>query len=137
MEAFKPFAPTMVGGAADLVESTKTAFDGAGMFSARFAGRNIPFGVREHAMGAIVNGLALHGGDREAVRLDVPHLLATTCALRAPLGADGAAGRLGVDARFGRARRGRPHAPADRALAALRAIPNLWVVRPADANETS
>ena len=62
MEAFKPFAPTMVGGAADLVESTKTAFDGAGVYSADWAGRNIPFGIREHGMGAIVNGLAVHGG---------------------------------------------------------------------------
>ena len=47
------------------------------------------------------------------------------------------AGRLGVDARLGRARRGRPDAPAGRALRALRAIPNLWFVRPADANETA
>ena len=62
MEAFKGFPPTMVGGAADLVESTKTAFDGAGVFSRFFAGRNVPFGVREHGMGSIVNGLAVHGG---------------------------------------------------------------------------
>ena len=62
MEAFKNYAPTMLGGAADLVESTKTNFDGAGVFAHDFAGRNIPFGVREHAMGSIVNGLAVHGG---------------------------------------------------------------------------
>src|SRR4029450_11655509 len=62
MESFKNYAPTMLGGAADLVESTKTNFDGAGVYAQDFAGRNIPFGVREHAMGAIVNGLAVHGG---------------------------------------------------------------------------
>ena len=59
MQALKPFTPTMVGGAADLVESTKTEFEGAGVFSAVHAGRNIAFGIREHAMGSIVNGIAL------------------------------------------------------------------------------
>src|SRR5262249_57807163 len=62
MQAIKPFTPTLVGGAADLVESTKTEFEGAGVFSATHAGRNVAFGIREHAMGSIVNGLALHGG---------------------------------------------------------------------------
>src|SRR5690606_19768784 len=62
MHAFQRYVPTMIGGAADLVESTKTVFDGAGVFGKHYAGRNVPFGVREHAMGAIVNGLALHGG---------------------------------------------------------------------------
>ena len=62
MQAFKPFVPTMLGGAADLVESTKTEFEGGGVFSATHAGRNIAFGIREHGMGSIVNGLALHGG---------------------------------------------------------------------------
>ena len=67
--------PTMVGGAADLVESTKTLFEGAGEFSRVHAGRNIPFGIREHAMGAIVNGAGRARRDRQAVRLDVPDLL--------------------------------------------------------------
>src|SRR6187397_1781873 len=62
MQAFKPFTPTMVGGAADLVESTKTEIEGGGLFSATHAGRNIPFGVREHAMGSLVNGVFVHGG---------------------------------------------------------------------------
>src|SRR6185312_15075873 len=53
MAAFSEFAPTMIGGAADLVESTKTLFDGAGEFSRVHAGRNVPFGIREHGMGAI------------------------------------------------------------------------------------
>ena len=62
MAAFGELAPTMIGGAADLVESTKTVFEGAGEFSRPHAGRNMPFGIREHAMGAIVNGAAAHGG---------------------------------------------------------------------------
>ena len=137
MEAFKAFTPTMVGGAADLVESTRTAFDGAGVFSRDFAGRNVPFGVREHAMGAIVNGLSLHGGIvkpygstflifsdymRPAVRLsalmNLPVVWAWT---HDSVG-------LGED--------GPTHQPVEH-LAALRAIPNLWVMRPADANETT
>src|ERR1044072_3682693 len=52
----------MRGCAADLVESTKTEFKGGGVFSATHAGRNIAFGIREHGMGWIVNGLALAGG---------------------------------------------------------------------------
>jgi transketolase len=137
MAAFKPFAPTMVGGAADLVESTKTVFEGAGTFSRTYAGRNVPFGIREHAMGAIVNGLALHGGIvkpfgstflifsdymRPAVRLsalmELPVLWVWT---HDSVG-------LGED--------GPTHQPIEH-LMALRAIPNLWVIRPADANETS
>ena len=137
MGAFQPFAPTMVGGAADLVESTKTTFDGAGTFAASYAGRNVPFGVREHAMGSIVNGLALHGGIvkpygstflifsdymRPAVRLsalmNLPVVWAWT---HDSVG-------LGED--------GPTHQPVEHYMA-LRAIPNLWVIRPADANETS
>ncbi len=137
MAAFQPFTPTMLGGAADLVESTKTAFDGAGVFSRHFAGRNIPFGVREHGMGAIVNGLALHGGIvkpygstflifsdymRSAVRLSaLMNLPVVWVWTHDSVG-------LGED--------GPTHQPVEH-YAALRAIPNLWVIRPADANETS
>jgi transketolase len=137
MEALKPFGPTMVGGAADLVESTRTTFDGAGTFSAWYAGRNIPFGVREHGMGAIVNGLAAHGGMvkpygstflifsdymRPAVRLSALMSLPTLW-----LWTHDSVG-LGED--------GPTHQPVEHYMA-LRAIPNLWVFRPADANETS
>src|SRR6185437_3555759 len=62
MAGFAEYAPTMFGGAADLVESTKTIFEGAGEFSRVHAGRNVPFGIREHGMGAIVNGAGAHGG---------------------------------------------------------------------------
>jgi transketolase len=137
MAAFEEFAPTMIGGAADLVESTKTVFEGAGEFGAVHSGRNVPFGIREHAMGAIVNGACAHGGIvkpygstflifsdymRPAVRLSalmaLPVLWVWT---HDSVG-------LGED--------GPTHQPVEH-YAALRAIPRLWVVRPADANETS
>ena len=137
MAAIAPYAPTMAGGAADLVESTKTIFEGAGEYSRVHAGRNVPFGIREHAMGAIVNGLAAHGAMvkpygstflvfsdymRPAVRLSalmaLPVLWVWT---HDSVG-------LGED--------GPTHQPVEH-YAALRAIPRLWVIRPADANETS
>jgi transketolase len=137
MAAFADYAPAMIGGAADLVESTKTLFDGAGEYGSAHAGRNVPFGIREHAMGAIVNGASAHGGIvkpygstflifsdymRPAVRLSalmsLPVLWVWTH--------DSIA--LGED--------GPTHQPVEH-YAALRAIPKLWVVRPADANETS
>jgi transketolase len=136
MQAFKPFTPTMVGGAADLVESTKTEFEGGGLFSATHAGRNIPFGVREHAMGSIVNGIFVHGGMlkpygstflifsdymRPAVRLSaLMHAEVAWVWTHDSVG-------LGED--------GPTHQPIEH-YAALRAIPNLIFIRPADANET-
>jgi transketolase len=137
MAAFSQFAPTMIGGAADLVESTKTVFEGAGQFSHVHAGRNIPFGIREHAMGAIVNAAAAHGGIvkpygstflifsdymRGAVRLsalmELPVLWVWTH--------DSIA--VGED--------GPTHEPVEHYVA-LRAIPHLWVIRPGDPNETA
>jgi transketolase len=137
MEGFGEYAPTMFGGAADLVESTKTIFEGAGEFSKVHAGRNIPFGIREHGMGAIVNGAAAHGGIvkpygstflmfsdymRGAIRLSalmgLPVLWVYT---HDSVG-------LGED--------GPTHQPIEH-YSSLRAIPHLWVMRPADANETS
>jgi transketolase len=137
MQAFKHAVPTMVGGAADLVESTYTEFEGGGLFSSKWSGRNIPFGIREHAMGSIVNGIAVHGGMvkpygstflifsdymRPAVRLsalmELPVVWVWT---HDSVG-------LGED--------GPTHQPVE-TYAALRAIPHLWFVRPADANETS
>jgi transketolase len=137
MQAFKHAVPTMIGGAADLVESTKTEFEGGGVFSARWSGRNIAFGIREHAMGSTVNGIAVHGGCvkpygstflifsdymRPAVRLsalmEIPPVWVWT---HDSVG-------LGED--------GPTHQPVE-TYAALRAIPHLWFVRPADANETA
>ncbi|HVC88777.1 MAG TPA: transketolase [Gaiellaceae bacterium] len=137
MQAFKDAVPTMIGGAADLVGSTKTEFVGGGLFSDKWAGRNIPFGIREHAMGSIVNGIAVHGGCvkpygstflifsdymRPAVRLSalmgLPVVWAWT---HDSVG-------LGED--------GPTHQPVE-TYASLRAIPHLWFIRPADATETA
>jgi transketolase len=62
MAAFESFTPTMIGGAADLEGSTNTVFPESGYYSASEAARNVKFGVREHGMGGIVNGMAAHGG---------------------------------------------------------------------------
>ncbi len=128
--------PGFLGGAADLVESTKTTITFSGGFSVEDrTGRNIHFGIREHAMGAVVNGLAGHGGlrpygatffvfsdyMRPAIRLsalmEVPSIWVYTHD-SVFLGEDGPT-----------------HQPIEQ-LASLRAMPNLWVVRPADAIET-
>ncbi len=137
MAAFGEFAPTMIGGAADLVESTKTVFEGAGEFSDVHAGRNVPFGIREHAMGAIVNGAAAHGGIVKpygSTFLIFSDYMRPSVRLSALMGlpvlwvwTHDSVG-LGED--------GPTHQPIEH-YAALRAIPRLWVIRPADANETS
>jgi transketolase len=136
MQALKRFTPTLIGGAADLVESTKTEFVGGGVFAASHVGRNIPFGIREHGMGSIVNGIVLepamlrpYGSTffvfsdymRPAVRLSaLSHLPVLWIWTHDSIG-------LGED--------GPTHQPVEH-LMALRAIPNLWIVRPGDANET-
>jgi transketolase len=126
----------MIGGAADLVESTKTEFKGGGLFSATHAGRNIAFGIREFAMGAIVNGISLHEGMlkpygstflifsdymRNAVRL------AALSQLQSLFVYSHDSVGLGED--------GPTHQPIEH-YASLRAIPNLLFMRPADATET-
>jgi transketolase len=127
--------PTLVGGSADLASSTNTDIEGAGdVQKGEYGGRNIRFGVREHGMGAIVNGLGLEGlrafgatfltfSDymKGAVRLSalmkLPSIWIYT---HDSIG-------LGED--------GPTHQPIEH-LAALRAVPRLNVIRPADANET-
>ena len=117
MAAFAPFVPTMVGGAADLAESTKTEFPGGEdeRFTHDKAGRNVFFGVREHGMGGAVNGMAAPRRDRAALRLDVPAVRRLHARLDPPVGAHGPRGRLGLHARLRRPRRGRPDPPARRA----------------------
>jgi transketolase len=137
MQAFAPYVPTMLGGAADLAESTKTEFKGEQSFSRGSAGRNVHFGVREHAMGAVVNGMALHGGIvkpygstflifsdymRPAIRLSALMRLPVVWVF-----SHDSVG-LGED--------GPTHQPIEH-YAALRAIPGLTVIRPADATETA
>ncbi|HXU82230.1 MAG TPA: transketolase [Polyangia bacterium] len=128
--------PNLLGGDADLSVSTKTGLKGLGNFDGKTGeGRNIRFGVREHAMGAIANGLAYHGGirpytatffcfadyERPALRLAaLSHLPVVFVFTHDSIG-------LGED--------GPTHQPIEH-LASLRAMPNMWVVRPGDANET-
>ena len=129
--------PELIGGSADLEPSNKTWIDESPAFQAETPeGRNFHFGVREHGMGAIVNGMAQHGGVipyggtflifsdymRPAIRLSAlssyPSIWVFT---HDSIG-------LGED--------GPTHQPIEH-LAALRAIPNLVTIRPADANETA
>jgi transketolase len=137
MAAFAQFAPTMIGGAADLVESTKTVFDGGGEFSRVHAGRNVPFGIREHGMGAIVNGACAHGGIVKpygATFLMFSDYMRGSVRLSALMGLPLV--WVWTHDSIGLGEDGPTHQPVEH-YASLRAIPNLWVIRPADANETS
>ena len=129
--------PTLFGGSADLSESTNTYLHGKGDFSHENpTARNIHFGVREHAMGTILNGMASHGGIlpyggtflvfsdymRPSIRLAcMSHLQVIYVFTHDSIG-------LGED--------GPTHQPIEQ-LSSLRLIPNLHVIRPADANETA
>lgn len=137
LNAIAPYLPTLIGGSADLAESNNTNLKEYKSFSAdNKNGRNIHFGVREHAMGAILNGMALYGGVipyggtflifsdylRPALRLSALMKLRTIFVFtHDSIG-------LGED--------GPTHQPIEQ-LASLRAIPNVVVIRPADANETT
>jgi transketolase len=137
MAAFAEFAPTMIGGAADLVESTKTVFDGAGEFSRVHAGRNVPFGIREHGMGAIVNGACAHGG---IVKPYGSTFLMFSDYMRGSVRLSALMGLpvvwVWTHDSVGLGEDGPTHQPIEH-YASLRAIPDLWVIRPGDANETT
>lgn len=127
--------PALVGGAADLAPSTNTLIDGGGEFHDDPAGRNIRFGVREHAMGAAVNGMAVHGGVRPfgATFFVFNDYMRPATRLAALMGAPSIfvythdSVFLGED--------GPTHQPIEQ-LASLRAMPGMWVIRPGDATET-
>ena len=129
--------PWLIGGAADLAPSTKTrlTFDGAGDFEAgNYGGRNLHFGIREHAMGAILNGMAT--GQGPAVRLGLPDLQRLRPDADPPGRDHGDPGHLRLHARLDRRRRGRPDPPADRAARRRSGrSPACWCIRPGDANE--
>ena len=127
--------PGFIGGSADLVESTKTVIDHDRRFSVGDRGaRDIAFGIREHAMAAIVNGMAIHGGLRPygATFFQFSDYMRPAVRLGALMSAPAIwvwthdSVFLGED--------GPTHQPIEH-LAAVRAIPNLWVIRPADATE--
>jgi transketolase len=137
MQAFAPFVPTMVGGAADLVHSTFTHFENDSPFGPGLPGRNVSWGVREHGMGAAINGLALHGG---ILKPFGSTFFVFTDYMRPPIRLS-ALMKLDVVWIFTHdsvavGEDGPTHQPVEH-LAAMRAIPGLTVIRPADANETA
>ena len=137
LNAIAPRIPELVGGSADLAGSNLTMVNGAPSFTSTTpAGRNFHFGIREHAMGAIMNGMTLHGGlipyggtflvfadyMRPAIRLAAlmrQQVIYVFTHDSIGLGEDGPT-----------------HQPVEQ-LTSLRCIPNLLVLRPADANETT
>lgn len=138
LNAIAPHVPMLIGGSADLSPSTKTnlTFEGAGAFEAdNYSGRNMHFGVREHAMGAIANGMAL-----SYVRSYTSTFLVFADYMRAPIRL-AAIMELPVVYVFthdsiGVGEDGPTHQPIEH-LATLRAIPGLDTIRPCDANETA
>tara|TARA_R110002095_G_scaffold142965_1_gene123791 strand:- start:481 stop:2517 length:2037 start_codon:yes stop_codon:yes gene_type:complete len=136
INAFAAHLPEFMGGSADLAPSTQTFMDGIGTFQANDpAGRNMHFGIREHSMGAIVTGMSLHKGlipygatflvfsdyMRPPIRLAaMNHLPSIYVFTHDSIG-------MGED--------GPTHQPIEQLLC-LRSIPGLFVIRPADANET-
>ncbi|MCC5639271.1 transketolase [Nostoc sp. CHAB 5844] len=130
--------PELIGGSADLTHSNLTEIKGKGDFQkGQYQNPNIHFGVREHAMGAICNGIALHASGL------IPYgatFLIFTDYMRAAirLSALSQAGSIWVMTHdsIGQGEDGPTHQPIE-TLASLRAIPNLTVIRPADGNETS
>lgn len=132
----KDILPNFIGGSADLAPSTKTYMNGEGDFSAKdYAGRNLHFGVRELAMAAIGNGMALHGGLKAYVSTffvfsDYVKPMARLSSLMGlPLTYVLTHDSIGVG------EDGPTHEPIEQ-LAMLRAMPNFNVFRPADATET-
>jgi transketolase len=134
--ALAPRLPELFGGAADLSESNLTDVKGAPDFSAGEAGRNLRFGVREHAMGGIANGIALHGGFIPYVGtfLTFSDYMRGSVRLAALTGLHVA--YVWTHDSVGLGEDGPTHQPVEH-YAALRAIPNLWFVRPGDANEAA
>ncbi len=138
LNAIAPHLPWMIGGAADLAPSTKSnmTFDGAGSFEAdNYGGRNLHFGIREHAMGSICNGLAL-----SALRPYGSGFLIFSDYMKPPIRLS-AIMELPVVYIFthdsiGVGEDGPTHQPIEQ-LISLRSIPGMRVIRPADANEVA
>jgi transketolase len=137
LNALAPHLPTLIGGSADLAPSNNTFLSGIPEFQAGvYAGRNFRFGVREHAMGSILNGMALTEGI-------IPYggtFLVFSDYMRPPIRM---AALMGIRPIYvfthdsiGLGEDGPTHQPVEQ-FAALRAIPNITFIRPADANETA
>ncbi|MFO1539784.1 MAG: transketolase [Chloroflexota bacterium] len=134
LQALGATLPELFGGAADLSESNLTDIRGGGELSATEAGRNIRFGVREHAMGGIANGIAYHGGCRPycATFLTVSDYLRGSVRIAALAGLRTI--YVWTHDTIGLGEDGPTHQPVEH-FAALRAIPGLTLVRPGDPNE--
>jgi transketolase len=139
LEALAKRVPWLVGGSADLAPSTKTrlSFEGAGDLSAATpGGRNLHYGIREHGMGAIMNGMGLHGGfiPYGGTFLVFSDYMRPAIRLAALMGVH--AVYVFTHDSIGLGEDGPTHQPVEH-LAALRCIPNLLVLRPADADEVA
>jgi transketolase len=152
LNAIKAKLPGLIGGAADLNPSTETELQDEGNFENpemavgdlqgsaggcwTYAGRNLQFGVREHGMGAILNGLAAHGGIRPfgATFLTFSDYLRPSIRLAALM--EVPVVYVFTHDSIGMGEDGPTHQPVEQ-LASLRAVPRLTVIRPADANETA
>ncbi|MSQ61155.1 MAG: transketolase [Dehalococcoidia bacterium] len=128
--------PELVGGSADLAASTNTDLAGMGEFGIDTAGRNVRFGVREHGMAAIANGMAAHGGVRPYISTFLVFSDYMRPSVRLAALMELPVIYLYTHDSVGLGEDGPTHQP-EAHLAALRAIPNLTVLRPADANETA
>jgi transketolase len=136
INAIAPNLPTLVGGSADLAESNLTDIASGGDLTATEAGRNLRFGVREHGMGAISNGLAVHGGLRPfcATFLVFSDYMRPSVRLAALMGLPVV--YVWTHDSIGLGGDGPTHQPIEH-LGSLRLIPNLHVIRPADGPETA
>jgi transketolase len=136
INALAPQVPSLIGGSADLEPSTNTFIDDGGEVQDDIGARNIRFGVREHAMGAIVNGMAIHGGLRPfgATFLVFNDYMRPAARLAALMHAPSVFVYTHDSIFIGED--GPTHQPIEQ-IVALRAVPNMWVIRPADAGETA
>ena len=136
IQALAPTVPELFGGSADLSESNLTDVKGGGDFEAGEAGRNLRFGVREHGMGGVVNGIAYHGGfiPYGATFLTFSDYMRGSVRLAALAGIHVV--YVWTHDSIGLGEDGPTHQPVEH-YAALRAIPNLWFIRPGDANEAA
>ncbi|MGD8652043.1 MAG: transketolase [Desulfobacterales bacterium] len=137
LNAVAPTVANLVGGSADLAPSTKTLIDDETDFQANnYGGRNLRFGVREHGMGGILNGMALHGGliPYGATFLIFSDYMRPSIRLAALT--EQQVIYVFTHDSIGLGEDGPTHQPIEQ-LAALRAIPNLVLIRPCDANETA
>lgn len=136
LQALVPVVPGLTGGGADLTGNTGTVIKDEGVFSAANpGGRQIYFGVREHGMGAIANGMALHGGAIPVVGTFLVFADYMRGAVRLAALSEARSIFVWTHDSVGVGEDGPTHQPVEQ-VASLRAIPGLRVMRPADANET-